>query len=328
MRLTHRFASAARRHGFSVIELLLAVAIMTVIIIGLYTVFDATQKALRGTISQVDVLEGVRAASDLVGRELEGASQFPIPRYTNLYIARSPIAESVELQGLNESGPGILQTVLQDVFFHTRLGDRYGAIGYWVGPLQTNATGPISVGRLYRFATNVTQVQIDRMSTFTGADDALQRNALLTTFQSVQRLALSSPVMDGVVHFRVIAFTPGGYPLFPVGAEMSAAGQTYLQLMGRDLDNLVAAGVLHPDSYLAAVQEVAPPVSVRCQFSDLSYPQAPIALEVELGVIEPQLVSRYTAIPVAAEARKFLARHAGQVHLFRQRIPLRNSPPF
>src|SRR5262249_4873965 len=145
-----RSPAIRERHGFTVIELLLAVAIMTVIVIGLYTVFDHTQKALRGSMAQTDVLEGVRAATDLVGRELESAAYLPLANYTNFYVSRATNSQTVQLNGL--MGAPLFDTVLQDVFFHTRLGDHWSAVGYWVGPAQlTNQTGKISVGRLYRF---------------------------------------------------------------------------------------------------------------------------------------------------------------------------------
>ena len=57
-------------------------------------------------------------------------------------------------------------------------------------------------------------------------------------------------------------------------------------------------------------------------------PPFPASLELEIGVLEPQLVTRFASIPSADEARKFLARNAGRIHLFRQRIPLRNASMF
>ena len=60
--------------AFSLIELLTAVSIMVVIIFSLYAMFNQTQKALRANITQVDVLEGGRAAAEMLGREIEQLS--------------------------------------------------------------------------------------------------------------------------------------------------------------------------------------------------------------------------------------------------------------
>jgi hypothetical protein len=321
---THRpVVSSDQCRGFSVLELLLAVSIMTVIIIGLYTVFDQTQKALRGTMAQVDVLEGIRATTDLVSRDLEGAAYLPMARYTNLYVARSPFTTSIQLNGLGQNE--ILTTVMQDLFFHTRVGERWAAVGFWVGPLGTNLPPPIAVGRLYRFSTNITPAQIRGLAGRHPVTEASQRNAFLSTFNSAQRILHSAPVLDGVVHFRLIAYDALGQPLFP-----NPLGTNYLLLIEDQLSQLETGNFVPIETHLAATLEPAPAESVQYLFSDLSYPTHPSALEIEIGVIEPQVLRQYESIAEVqpAEAAKFLSRHAGQIHLFRQRIPLRNSPQY
>jgi hypothetical protein len=49
----------------------------------------------------------------------------------------------------------------------------------------------------------------------------------------------------------------------------------------------------------------------------------PASLELELGVLEPELVARYRSIGSenALVQLQFLSNHVSQVHLFRQRIP-------
>lgn len=307
-----------RRHAgaFSLIELLVAVSIMTVIILGLYTVFDQTQRAMRNTMSQVDVMEGVRATSDLVGRELERAAYLPLPWYTNLYVSRSPFSRDVELQNL--AGGRLLTTVLQDVFFHTRVGDEWSGIGFWVGPINTNLTAPLSVGRLYRFTTNVSLAQVRRFEQNSAPNRSLQRNPLLTAFQSDRRFRESSVVMDGIVHLRVIAYGAGGIPLYG----------TNLLTWDREFERVEEE--LPAGSRQSYLLQAGPGESVLYQFYHRSFPTAPVELELELGVLEPQVVKQYLSIAMAqpAAAADFLARHAGKIHLFRQRIPLRNASPF
>ncbi len=314
------------REAFTILELLLSVAIMTVIVIGLYTVFNQTQKALRGTMSQVDVLESVRATTDIVGRDLEGISYVPLAGYTNLSIARSPISQGVQLNDL--SGKALLNTVLQDVFFHRRVGERWSAIGYWVGPMDTNATPPIAIGRLYRFATNFTAAQVRAMGN--PALSPENRNAMLSVFNSNRRLAYSAPVMDGVVHFRVIAYGTNGAPLFPTPVSPNRPGQTYLESWQDAYNALPAGNPFRTNGYMAAVLEPPPALSVQCLFSSASFPQGPVALDLEIGVLEPQVVRQYESIAEAqpAEAAKFLARNSGHVQIFRQRIPVRNLPRY
>lgn len=322
--------------GFTIIELLLSVSIMTVIIISLYTVFDHTQRALRGTIAQVDVLEGVRSASDIVTRELEGAAFVPLARYTNFSIARSPLSASVTLSNL--TGGVLMNTVLQDVFFHKRFGENWSALGYWVGPRVTNnvslldmAQNPtLTVGRLYRYEASLTRAQVRSLGAQSADVNLNERNRLLGEFENLSlayRLQRSAPVLDGVVHFRLIVFTQAGTPMFYGTNER---GVPYMRALENDYNDARTKGAISADAYFSSRFEQIPGASVYSRFSDLSYPTAPAALELEIGVLEPQVLVQYASIaegqPDAAAA--FLARNAAKIHMFRQRITLRNASPF
>jgi hypothetical protein len=50
----------------------------------------------------------------------------------------------------------------------------------------------------------------------------------------------------------------------------------------------------------------------------------PAYLELELGILEPQVLQKYRSIPLGPPARQYLSNHVAQVHIFRQRIPVRN----
>ena len=51
----------------------------------------------------------------------------------------------------------------------------------------------------------------------------------------------------------------------------------------------------------------------------------PAYLELEVGILEPHILERFKAIgngnPVAQQ--RYLSNHVAQVHIFRQRIPVR-----
>ncbi len=315
MRTTSPSQSSQFRRGFTVLELMLSVAIMTVIVIALYTVFDVTQKALRSTISQVDALEGSRAASDLLVRDFQSATPVDVANtnWTSFSAYLNPVAVPVNLEGLKKGGGTVLQTAIQDIFFVTRQNDTWTAIGYWVGPVNTNQVGqPITVGRLYRWAyeTNAT---------------AFAYTNLYARFNSALRVRDSQMVLDGVVHLRVQTYDVAGFRLVvnperddppePQGAE-AALAQRYPPIFnGRRawfLDPL-DAGRNFRTAYL---------------FRQVTIPAFPSTLELELGVLEPQVVTRAASIPNVDASRDFLARQAGSIHYFRHRIPLRNAPPF
>lgn len=312
-----RFLTPSRfpllRRGFTVLELMLSVAIMTVIVIALYTVFDATQKALRSTISQVDVLEGTRAASDLLVRDLQGAApvQFANTNWTSFAAFLNPFAVPVSLEGLRKGSTPVLTTTIQDVFFVTRQNDTWTAIGYWVGPVNTNQVGQaITVGRLYRFSYETN-----------GA--AFAYTNLYARFNSPSRVRDSQMVIDGVVHLKAICYDAAGNRLV-VDPEAESPPE----------DNLNALGILDA-AYPARFSHLRPwfrdPVRndrTAYWFRRLNVPSFPATLELELAVMEPQIVARAASIPNPTASRDYLARQAGSVHFFRHRIPFRNAPPF
>jgi len=292
-RLPSSQASQSSR-GFTVLELMLSVSIMTVIVIGLYTVFDATQRALRTTVSQVDALEGVRAASDLLVRDLEAAAPVRIANtnWTSLSVYLNPFAVPVEFQPLKKGDAPVLSTAMQDLFFVTRQNDTWTAIGYWIGPVNTNQLGqPITLGRLYRFTYETNGV-------------AFAYTNLYARFNGPDRIRDSQMVIDGVVHLRTVAYDYDGKALVS-----QLFTNTPIELRPWFPDPLRNTETAY-------------------RFRRMNVPPFPAALELELGVVEPQVVARASSIPNANAARDYLARQAGNVHFFRHRIPLRNAPPF
>jgi hypothetical protein len=54
----------------------------------------------------------------------------------------------------------------------------------------------------------------------------------------------------------------------------------------------------------------------------------PASVEVELGVLEDRALQRVESLGGSFQAQtNYLAGRAGQVHLFRQRFPIRNVDP-
>lgn len=69
------FRQPRRRTGaFSLLELMIAVGLLTLIVAALYAMFDQTQKAFRQSLNQADLSEGGRSALDLMVRTIERAA--------------------------------------------------------------------------------------------------------------------------------------------------------------------------------------------------------------------------------------------------------------
>jgi type II secretory pathway pseudopilin PulG len=266
-----RMGSAVRAcPAFSLIEIMVVVSLMTVIILGLMAMFGQTQKAFRGSMTQVDVLASGRATMDLLTRELEQIKPSYLFNVTNFYVTRTNVFPLVQpLPGTTESRTN----VLEEFYFLTQENQQWSGIGYRV------STPDAGVGTLYRFYTNAPATNIANLSSYF-------KNSALA---NLNRIA------DGVVHLRVRAYTTNGYLV---------VGSTNANVTVRS----------------------DPTVKGEIQYSFLSN-ALPAYLELELGILEQRTLERVRSIPNAAAQRTFLENHAGQVHLFRQRIPVRNVDP-
>src|SRR5436190_20124464 len=70
----------ACRSAFTLVEILVVMALLTVIILGLMATFSQVQRAFRLGMTQTDVLESGRLATDMISRELSQVA----PSYVNV----------------------------------------------------------------------------------------------------------------------------------------------------------------------------------------------------------------------------------------------------
>jgi len=59
------------RAGFTMVEILVTMVLLSLIVLALMTVFNSTQKAFRSSLTQTDVLESGRLAMGLMVGDLE-----------------------------------------------------------------------------------------------------------------------------------------------------------------------------------------------------------------------------------------------------------------
>lgn len=316
--------SSPRRglRAFSLMELMVAVGIMGVIVAALYTVFNQTQKALRANVNQTDVLEGGRFAMEQVVGDLRRLSAAGLTPETNFLVSLSPAIQSLPVGELkpNEmlrryydtnpppdfSGyrplvqrldvPGVRRTnALQEFFLFARTGTRTMGTVYRVINAQAG------VGTLAKYSYEHTH--------------RLMLPGLLSVAALGQYATNFSQLLDGVIHFRVQAYDALGYAMTATNRfwYVDASTNTYANpgyQLGIDL-------LLEPDARSATET-----------YAVFRSNALPAAVEVELGVLDPDALAQFRQLPEGSElARSFLSNRAAQVQLFRQRIPIWQAPP-
>ena len=69
-RIRHLEFALRNSPAFSLIEIMVVVSLLSLIVLALMEVFSSTQRAFRASVTQADVLEGSRAAVDLIASDL------------------------------------------------------------------------------------------------------------------------------------------------------------------------------------------------------------------------------------------------------------------
>ena len=310
-------------HAFSLIEILVTVALLSFIILGLLAMFAQTQRAFRGSMKQVDVMSAGRAATEMLARELAQVTPSQLPYVNGSYASMNLFAEVpspgnnpnnvpfAEMSGgsylpLYQALPGAATqrtNIIQRFFFLSRMNQDWTGTGYEVVGDSFNG----GVGTLYRFSTNITKAMAKTLN--------LSPATASSSFISAQLTNLSR-IADGIVHFRVRAFATNGFLIAP--PNFPANSSTFLISSG--------GGTAHVTNTVT-VANVAPD-----QFDYYFRSNAvPAYLELELGVLEPNILERFKAIggpnpslQIQDIQRAYLSNHIAQVHVFRQRIPIRN----
>jgi len=315
--------------AFTLLELMVAVSVMTLVIYTLYALFNQTQMALRKNAAQVDVNEGGRAAMEMIVRELSQMETSGYPAITDprtlltysgsksfhsrITPGNSALLLAYQSDALTPEGDdedlaeGFRTNILQDFTFTGR-----GASGFFVTSYRViGATN--GIGTLARYRTNGT------LRVTAPGQALLNKTELFNRFFFDPIVSatnsLFEPIADGVIHFRISPYDQLGRPL--------GHGSLYYNPLGLNLERLGAAG--------QALYQVATnrPVDGTLM-QDLDghsqvqfYGALPEYFDLEMAVVEPQVLKQVRALPKAMQAN-YLGRQIGKVTLFRQRIPIRD----
>ena len=331
-----RSRSPASVLAFTLIEILVTIGLLSFIVLGLLAMFNQTQRAFRAGMAQTDILESGRASMDIIARELEQTtpseypylnnglgypviwSQYPVSSIpynivrfaaTNFFVEFAPGFNNPPL--LQELPGNVLPrtNLVQRFFFLTQVNQDWVGIGYQVIPDDTNGC----VGTLYRFVgTN-----FSRQGPMTVSGDF--RSAAALAFQNAVQQGVQvtnlNRIADGVVHLRVRTFATNGFPI--VVNPFGPVGTNGLFVLTNNPLAMRYSSVWDTSVY-------GGPFDREQAASYFMKEAVPAFVEVELGILEPQVLRRYRSIPIGAVQRQYLSNHVAEVHIFRQRVPIRN----
>jgi hypothetical protein len=296
----------AGRRAFTLIEILITMGLLSFIVLGLMAMFNQTQRLFRGGLTQADILESGRNVMDLLAREIEQTT----PSYRSNEWSFFNGIWSTSLQGL----PGSVRLRTNYVgylFFVTGQNQDWTGTGYYVDDVLTGGNGT-----LFRFSTN-------RAAAGTMSLSSAYATALQAARTSPVGTAGWNRIADGVVHFQVRAFAPNGFPV--VGHDLTIP-PTLTVTNAYYRTNAVFDGYSYVRNAAVNRSAVCPDDIATCYY----YSNAvPAFVEIEVGILEPQILERFKGIGIANQAARlnYLSNHVAQVHLFRQRIPIRNVDP-
>jgi hypothetical protein len=278
----------ARGAAFTLVEIMVVMVLLSVIILGLMAMFNQVQTAFRAGMAQTDQLEGGRMINDQFVRDLQQMTPTFQTNGINFYTQIPNYP--LHLQTLPASSYP-RTNILENLFFMSRYNQTWSGIGYFVRTNPSVFGNMNPVGTLYRFETNVPRAQIS-------GDASLP---YFTYLNATNPLNISK-ILDGVVDFRIRSFDPNGFVL--TNGSQSIQSNFFVTIS---------------NSFNIAPGEV--------EFSAYSNNIVPAYVEVQIGVLEPAVLKRYNSIPSPTVRSNFLAAHAGNVQLFRQRIAIRNADP-
>jgi hypothetical protein len=291
--------------AFTLLEILVSVGLLSFIVLGLFAMFHQTQRAFRSSMTQSDILEAGRAVTEMIPRELEQMipsrhSPYPLNPYTHGVNFYTEIPNSTPLTQPLPGNPLPRTNLLQDCFILLRQNQTWTGIGYCVRGIDTNHVlwypqaepGKMGAGTLYRFTETLAGVQNGL---------AQDPSRLFGDFVSACQPGTSNTltrICDGVIHFYFRAFDTNGVLITT----------NHTNIVVRYYPNLAPGEVGGYTFFSNAL---------------------PATVEMELGLLEQYTWERYNSIGDPAARRAYLQREdiSTRVHLFRQRIPIRNVDP-
>ena len=282
------------RGAFSLIEIMVSVALLGLIIVGLLAMFYQVQRAFRAGTAQVDVMEGGRATMNLLVRDLQEMTASDFEFTTNCVVAAS--FGSVEtLQNIPTGSQRV--NFFHDIAFLSHNNDQ------WTGTAYSISNAASGVGVLYRFVTNRARETLPTVNSIAVGELS---EAVSYRFRPLGASdSRWSRVVDGVVGLRITPVFTNGLAYFN-NDPTQAPSATGVDNFGVSYTN-VNFHVVTPDFYGFRSNAL------------------PAYFDVELAILEPSTLTKFRVQSEIgySNGTNYLARQAGRTHVFRQRVAIR-----
>lgn len=305
------------------VELLVAMTLLTLIVLALMAVFDSTQRAFRASVTQTGILEGSRAAINLMVSDLSGmAPSYGVSNYvytaannsynygavnfcvTNFNPNVPPYPYYAPLVQPLPGSEAKRTNVLEAFFLLGRQNTQWIGVGYAV-----NAGSASPLYPLYRFycQTNVSFNPVVLYWNFLNTLTYAQNTGVWTNM---------SHIMDGVIHLTARAYDLNGY------------------LMTNTVNYSLPGAFVATNNLSYRDNVWFQPYLINGEDGLVCYSNAvPAAVELEMGVLEDRVLQRAESLGNGSPTFQFanntaqwayLQNQAGHVYLFRQRVTIPN----
>lgn len=282
--------------ALTLLEMMVAVALLMFIILGLTSMFLQTQKAFKSGLKQVDVFESERMVMDMITRDLEQMvdSKQGITCYN---FDAEDLPNSPELVQWENNRP-FRTNYVQNVFTLTRFNEQWTGVGYCVSNCLPAGAAWAGVGTLYRYSTNMLVSNTNNWHLATNELYKQCSNSMANLFQGRTNYSANfSRVADGVIHLSIRTFDTNGDEVPFYFNNVTRAWNV----------SFPCTNITYPVGGIKST----------------NYLPMPGYIEVELGMLEPETLEQAKAIGNYTAATNFLAGRVSRVHVFRQQIPIR-----
>ena len=295
------------QNGFTLVEILVVLVLLSLIVFALMAVFAGTQRAFRASLTQTDTLEGGRAVMGLIASDLENMTPCDQDSNLNDYVRGTmpnpPCNFVVNEQkfGLTDPPSPLFQplvsspsgqmraNILENIFVLSKANingvPSWIATGYSVNTNLADGT----LYPLYRFY----------MTTNLSAGP----EAVATLYQTFSTLNYAnstnwSHLMDGVLDLTAQVYDPNGVWM--------TNGYSYSN-----------PPIFHY-RFVTFLPDLAG--AMDCAFFSNA---VPASVQIEMGTLEDRTLQHAEGLSGVNQSN-YLGNAAGQVHLFRPRVWIRN----